>query len=104
MRDNGRTRREVVDKDGVGFVEGEEGACEGILCKEIGREKVDVPVVQKTPYEVAATAIEEGALTWAPASAAVRGEVGALWREGREQETAGGRVMGAERRVGERMG
>ena len=63
---------------------------------EKGKEKVDVPMVQKPPSEVAATADEEGAFTWAPATAAVRGEVGALWREEREQETTGG--LGEESR------
>ena len=43
---------------------GEEGAWEGRLCKEIGRERVDVPVVQRHLSEVAATADEEGVLTW----------------------------------------
>ena len=60
-------------------MEGEEGAWEGRLCEEIGREGVDVPVVQKPPSKVAATADEEGALTWAPASGV---DVGALWGEG----------------------
>ena len=69
-------------------MEGGEGAQESRLCEEIGRERVDVPVVQKPPSKVAATADEEGTLTWAPAL--VRGEVGALWRERREQETSGG--------------
>ena len=64
--------------------EGEEGAWEGRLCGEIRRERVDVPVFQKPSSEVAATADEEGAFIWAPAPAAVRGEVGELWREGRE--------------------
>ena len=49
LGDDGWTRGEVVDKDGVGFVEGEEGAWEGRLCEEIGRESVDVRVVQKPP-------------------------------------------------------
>ena len=65
-------------------------------CEKIGRESFDVPVVQKLPSDVAAAADEEGALTWAPATAGVRGEVGALWREGREQEIAGGRGDGGE--------
>ena len=39
---------------------------------------------------MAATAYEEGALTWAPTSGAERVGVGALWGEGREQENAGG--------------
>ena len=41
------------------IVEGEEGAWEGRLCEEIGRERVDVPAVQKSPSEVAATADEK---------------------------------------------
>ena len=63
-----------MDKDEV---EDDEGAWEGRLCKEIGGERVDVHVVQKPPSEVAATADEEGAFTWAPASGAERVEVGA---------------------------
>ena len=59
------------------------------MCEEIGGEKVDVPMVQKPPFEVAATAYEEGLFTWAPASGTERVEVGALWGEGREQEIAG---------------
>ena len=47
-------------------------------------------MVQKPPSEVAATADEEGALAWAPESGAEMVKVGALWGEGREQETAGG--------------
>ena len=39
----------TVDKDGVGVLEGEEGAWKGRLCEEIGRERVDVPVVEKPP-------------------------------------------------------
>ena len=68
-------------------VEGEEGAWGGRLCEEIGGERVDVPVLQKIPSEVATTAYEEGVLTWA--SGAERLELGALWGEGREQEIAG---------------
>ena len=79
---------DMVDKYGARFVEGKERAWEGRLCKEVGRERVGVPAVQTPPSEVAATADEEGALTWAPASGAVRMEVGTLWGEGREQETA----------------
>ena len=45
LGNNGRRRGEVVDKDGAGFVEGEEGAWEGRLCEEIGRERVDVSVI-----------------------------------------------------------
>ena len=52
-----------MDKDGVEVVEGEEGAWESRLCKKTEREKVDVPVVQKPPSEVAATADGEGAFT-----------------------------------------
>ena len=48
----------MVDKDGAGLVEGEEGTLEGRLCEEIGREMVDVPVVQKSPSEMASTADE----------------------------------------------
>ena len=62
-----------------GEVEGEEGAWEGRLCEEIGKERVDVRVVQKPPSEVAVTADEEGA----PASGAEMVEVGALWGEGK---------------------
>ena len=60
-------------------------------------------MVQKPPSEVAATADEEGALTWAPASGAVRVEVRALWGEGREQETDGGQGDGSRER-GEKDG
>ena len=63
-------------------MEGEERVWEGRLCEEIGRERVDVPVVQKSPSEVAATADEEGALTWAPASGAGGMEIGTIWPEG----------------------
>ena len=59
-------------------------------CEEIGRKRVDVPVVQKPPSEVAATSDEEGTLAWAPASGVEMVEVGAIWGEGREHETAGG--------------
>ena len=79
-------------------VAGEEGTWEGRLYEEIGRERVDVPVVQKPPSEVAATADEGGALAWAPASGE---EVGALWGEGREQETTGGLGDGSRERGGE---
>ena len=64
-----------MDKDGAEVVEDEDGAWEGRLCEEIGRERVDEPVVQKPPSEAAATAYEEGALPWAPASGAERVEV-----------------------------
>ena len=47
---------------------------------------------------MAATADEEGALTWAPASGEEMVEVGALWGEGREQETAGGLGNGSRER------
>ena len=67
-------------------------------CKEIGGERVDVPVVQKPPSEVAATACKEGILTKAPASEAERVEVGSLWGETPEgwemEEKRGGRRMG----------
>ena len=43
------------DKDGVGVMEREERAWKGRLCEEIGRERVDVLVVQKPPSEEAAT-------------------------------------------------
>ena len=56
-----------------------EGAWEGRLCEEIGKERVDVRVVQKPPSEMAVTADEEGA----PASGAEMVEVGALWGEGK---------------------
>ena len=56
-------------------MEGEKGTWEGRQCEEIGRDRVDVPMVQKPPSEMAAIANEEGALTWAPASGE---EVGAL--------------------------
>ena len=49
LGDNGWTRGEVVDKEGARVVEGQEGAWEGRLCEEIGRERVDIPVVQKPP-------------------------------------------------------
>ena len=55
LKDDGWTRGDVVDGDGAGVVEGEEGAWEGRLCEEIWRERVDVPEVQKPPSEVAAT-------------------------------------------------
>ena len=58
----GWTRVEVVDKDGAVV---EEGAWEGRLREDIGRERVDIPVVQKPSSEVAATADEEGTLIWA---------------------------------------
>ena len=48
--------------------DGAEGAWEGRLCEESGRERDDVWVVQKPPSEVAATTDEECALAWAPAS------------------------------------
>ena len=83
-------KREVVDKNWAEVVEGEEGAWEGRMCEEVGGEKVDVPMVQKPPSEVATTAYAEGALTWAHASGAERVGVGALLGEGREQETARG--------------
>ena len=79
-------------------MEDEEGTWEGRLSEEIGRERIDVRVVQKPPSEVAATADEEGALAWAPASGAEMVEVGALWGEGREQETAGGLGDGSRER------
>ena len=72
----------MVDTDGA------EGVWESKLCKEIGGERVDVSVVQKSSSEVAAKVYEEGALTWAPTSGAETVEVGALWGEGREQETS----------------
>ena len=92
------TKGEVVDKKGAGVVEGEEGAWEGRLYEEIGRERIDVPVVQKPPSEVAATADEEGALTGASASGVEGVEVGALQGEGREQETSGGMGDGSRER------
>ena len=88
------------EKEGAGVVEGKGGAWKGRLCEEIEREGVDVQVVQKPPAEVAATADEEGAFTWAPASGAERVEVGVVWGEGREQETAGG-LGGGSREGGE---
>ena len=88
------TREEVVVKDGAEVVEGKEGAWEGRLCEETERERVDVPVVQKPPSEVATTEDEEGAFTWAPALGEERRVLGALWGEGREQETAGGQRRG----------
>ena len=91
----------MVNKDGAEVVEGEEGAWEGRLCEEIGIERVDVPVVQKSPSGAASTAYEESALTWAPTSGAESVEVGALWGEGRKQETAGGLGDGSRERVGE---
>ena len=42
LGDDGRTRGDVVDKDGAGVVE---GVWEGRLWEEIGRERVDVPMV-----------------------------------------------------------
>ena len=62
-------------------------------CEEIEREGADVQVVQKPPAEVAATADEGGACTWAPASGAERGEAGVgrvrgagnSWRAGRRR-------------------
>ena len=62
--------------------------------EETERERVDVPVVQKPPSEVATTEDEEGAFTWAPALGEERRVLGALWGEGREQETAGGQRRG----------
>ena len=87
-----------MDKDGAGVVEGEEGAWEARLCEEIGRERVDVSVGQKPPSEVAVTAYEEDALTSAPTSGVETVEVGALWREGMEPETAGGLEDGSRER------
>ena len=49
------------------------------------------------PSEVAATADEKGALAWTPASGEEMVEVGALWGEGREEETAGGLGDGGRR-------
>ena len=85
-------------KDGVGVVECQEGVWEGRLCEEFGRERIGVSLVQKPPSEVAATADEEGALTWAPASGAEEVEVEALWGERRDQETAGGLGDGSRKR------
>ena len=101
LGDDGRIMWEVVDKDGAGFVEGEEGAWEGRLCEEVGREMVGAPAVQKPPSEVAATADEEGAIKWAPASEAVKVEVGAIWGEGAGNRWRAGRW---EQRGGKRMG
>ena len=78
-----------MNKNGAGVVEVEEGAWDVRLCKEIGRERVDVLVVQKPPYDVAATADKEGALTWAPTSGG--GEGG---REGDGSRERGGRMDG----------
>ena len=49
---------------------------------------------------VGATADEENAFTWAPALDAIRGEVGELRREGREQETTGGHGEGWDEGIG----
>ena len=73
-------------------------AWEGRLCEEIWGKRVDVPVVQKPPSEVAVIAYEEGAFTWASASEVETVEVGALWVEGREQESAGGMGDGSRER------
>ena len=67
-------------------------------CVKKLRERVDIRVVQKPPYKVAATADEEGALAWAPASGGEMVKVAALWGEGREQETAGGLQDGSRER------
>ena len=92
-----------MDKEGVGVVEGEDGIWEGRLCEEIGRERVDVSVIHKPPSEVAATADEEGAFTWAPKDAEGM-EVVALWGEWRDQETAGGLGDGSRKRGTRKMG
>ena len=93
-----------MDTDEAEVVEGEQGAWEGRLCEEIGGERVDVPVVQKTPSEVAASAYEEGVFTWASASGAETVEIGALWGKGREQETTGGSGDGSRERGKENDG
>ena len=80
-----------------------EGAWESRQC-EIRRERVDDSVIQKPPSEVVSTADEEGTLTWAPPSGAERVEVGAIWGEEREQETAGGMGDGNRERGDEVMG
>ena len=95
LGDDGWRRGEVVDKDGAEVVE---DIWKGRLCEEIGGERVDETVVQKPPSEVAATSYEEGTITWAPSSGAERVGVGALWGEGRRQETAGGLGDGSRER------
>ena len=45
-----------------------------------------------------ATADEEGAVAWEPASGGEMVEVGTLWGEGRGQETAGGLGDGSRER------
>ena len=86
-------------------MEGEEGAWDGRLCKEIGRERVDVPVVQKPPSEVAATADEVGTFTWAVegrnrSNLERREGAGNHWSTGRREQREGGE-KGAERGRGE---
>ena len=59
------------------------------------RERVDIRVVQKPPYKVAATADEEGALAWAPASGGEMVEVaGNCRRATRWEQREGVRRMG----------
>ena len=93
---------EMTDGQGVRWgIRMEQRARSGGLERQTKRrnrgKRVDVPMVQKPPSKVVATAYEEGALTWAPALGAQRVRVGAIWGEGRNRKPPEGWEMGAVR-------